>query len=511
MSISSGREGVLVGQLPTNWARRTPKKTAIVFGEERISFQDFNDRVNRCAAFLAQQGLRKGDKVAVLSRNRPELLEILFAAAKSGITYVPMNFRLASVEINFVLRDSGAKLFLVSDVFDVARDPAVPVHRVSLDSEYAQARDAMPAIEPEVELSEHDMFAIFYTSGTTANPKGVVLTHANFVSNLVNEIIAYGMKTSDVCVHTLPLYHTAEASFALAQFYIGGTCVIVETYDASKFWPLVDREGITHTSLVFTMLLPLLDAYESAARKDTGTLRTLALGGQTTPVEVIRRAISLFGPDRLMIVYGLTESSPYLTYLSKEELSRDAGHTPRVASVGKEMFSCQVRVVDDRGNDVKPGEFGEIIGKGPNVMVGYYNRPDANEASLRNGWLHTGDVGTVDEDGFIYVVDRKKDLIISGGENIAPREVEDVVYRHPAIAECSVIGVPDAKWGEKVLAVVVAKPGMSVSQEELIDFCRRDLAGYKLPRSVVHLKALPKDPLGKIQKKVLREQFAKSS
>lgn len=503
---------VLVGDLPANCARRTPTKTAIVFGDTRLTFGQVNARVERCVNFLAGRGLRKGDKLAVLSRNRPELLELMFASAKLGIIYVPVNFRLAPTEVSFIIRDSGAKLFLLSDVFKTGLDEGLPVTVLSIERDYPMQLEAAITAHDEHEwVDEDDPFAIFYTSGTTGNPKGVILTHGNFVSNLVNEAISYSLRPGDICLHTLPLYHTAEASFALAQFYVGGTCVVLETFDASKFWQLVDEHGITHTSMVFTMLLPVLDGYEGQGRSSTGTLRTLGLGGQTTPVEVIRRGVRLLGPDCLTIVYGLTESSPYLTWLSKKDLSEGGGNTRKISSVGKEMFSCHVRVVDDTGRDIKPGEFGEVIGKGPNVMVGYFNRPEETAATLRNGWLHTGDVATVDEDGFIYIVDRKKDLIISGGENISPREVEDVIYRHPAIKECSVISAPDAKWGECVLAIVVNKPEMTVSQEALIAFCRKDLAGYKVPRRVISVEALPKDPVGKIQKKILREQYGQTA
>jgi long-chain acyl-CoA synthetase len=260
--------------------------------------------------------------------------------------------------------------------------------------------------------------------------------------------------------------------------------------------------------MVFTMLLPLLDEYEKLGRENTGTLRTLALGGQTTPIEIIRRAVRLLGTDIMMIVYGLTESSPYLTYLSKKDLAENGGYSRKISSVGKEMFSCSVRVVGEDGREIEAGGIGEVIGKGPNVMMGYYNREEENKSVLRDGWLYTGDVATMDEEGFIYIVDRKKDLIISGGENISPREVEDVIYRHPAVSECSVIGVADAKWGEHVLAVVVNKPGVELREETLIEFCRQDLAGYKIPRSVVFVEALPKDPVGKIQKKILRDWYA---
>jgi acyl-CoA synthetase (AMP-forming)/AMP-acid ligase II len=505
---------MLLGQLPVRSARRYPNKAAIVFNGKRTTFGAFNQRVNRCADALKRLGLAKGDKVAVLSRNRPEMLEVCFAAAKSGIIYVPVNFRLAGPEICFVVNDAEVKAFIVSDAF---QDVLAPVrsqlrvtHQLSFEQDYERLLAEADDKEVVVELSPNAPFAIFYTSGTTGNPKGVLLSHRNFGANVMNEAIAYQLSQTDVCLHTLPLYHTAEASFALAQFYVGGTLVIVETYQPKAFWDLVDAERVTYTSMIFTMVLPILDEYERRGRKDRGSLRTLAVGGQTTPVEVIRRAIRLLGPQVMMVVYGLTESSPYLTYLAKHEMVAEGPESRRIASIGKEMFSCHVRVVDDTDRDVAPGLLGEVIARGPNVMSGYYRRPEETAAMLRNGWLRTGDIATVDDEGYIYIVDRKKDLIISGGENISPREVEDVLYQHPAIAECSVIGIPDQKWGEQVKAVIVLKPSAQADEAALIDFCRDRLAGYKRPRSISFVNSLPKDPLGKIQKRVLRQQFAEN-
>jgi acyl-CoA synthetase (AMP-forming)/AMP-acid ligase II len=503
---------MLIGELPGRCARRNPKKDATVFQGERSSFRGFNERVNRAANALVSMGVRKGEKVAVLSRNRPEMLEVMFACAKLGVIYVPIDFRLGAAEVRFVLGDVEAKVLFLeigfADSLDNAGRKAVErvfVLEVDYEGLLADASDA----EPEAEVSPDDVFAIFYTSGTTGTPKGVMLTHENFGSAAINHVIAYRLGPDDVCLHVMSFYHTMEASMAVCQFYVGGTNVIVQGFGAGEFWNLVRDEGVTHITLVYTMLTEILDEYEASGR-ELNRPRTISAGGQAVPVEVIRRTLRLLGPGKLFVVFGITEASPLLTYLSKEDIGTGESHPERLSAIGKELFECHVRVVDEEDNDVAPGELGELIARGPNIMKGYYNRPEATAEALRGGWLRTGDVATMDEDGYLYIVDRKKDIIISGGENVAPREVEEVLYSHPAVAECSVIGVPDEKWGERVHAVVVAKRGAAADAEALISHCRQALANYKCPRSVEFADALPRDPVGKIQKKVLREEYARA-
>ncbi len=503
---------MLISELPTRCARRYPEKDATVFEGKRRSFREFNERVNRAANALNALGVRKGEKVAVLSRNRPEMLEIMFACAKLGVIYVPINFRLGAQEVRFVLKDVEAESLFLERGFADRLDEAgrAAVERVFvLEDDYEGLLTEASDDEPDAEVSTGDVFAIFYTSGTTGTPKGVMLTHENFGSAVINHTVAYKLGPDDICLHVMPFYHTMEASMAVCQFYVGGTNVIVQAFDAREFWDLVREEGVTHITLVYTMLIEILDEYEAGDR-DLNRLRSISAGGQAVPVEVIRRTLRVLGPDKLFVVFGITEASPLLAYLSKEDIGTGESHPERLSSIGKELFECHVRVVDEEGDDVAPGELGELIARGRNVMKGYYNRPEATAEALRGGWLRTGDVATVDEDGYLYIVDRMKDIIISGGENIAPREVEEVLYSHPAVAECSVIGVPDERWGERVHAVVVFKRGASADAEALISHCRESLANYKCPGSVALADTLPRDPVGKIQKKVLREQYART-
>jgi long-chain acyl-CoA synthetase len=502
---------MVIGSLPTMCARRYPKKTAIISQGKTRTFGEFNFRVNALLDSLNMRGLKKGDKVAVLSRNNSEVIEIMFACAKGGLVYVPINFRLAPPELKFVINDAQIQMLFVSDDFlDSVKqvEHEITCNKVfRLSAEYEGLVESGAGTEPHLEIEPSDLFAIFYTSGTTAGPKGVMLTHDSFLSAAVNHVIAYQLSAADVCCHVMPFYHTMEASMVVCHFYVGGANFIPDLFSGHEFWKDVKKYGITNITLVYTMLSDVLDAFEEG-NYEKGTLQTLSAGGQSVPVDIIRRTHRVLGPDMLFQVYGLTEASPLLTYLPRTEMVLEGEDSRRLASIGKELFTCHVRVVDEEDHDVEPGEFGEIIARGPNVMQGYWHRPQETEEALRGGWLRTGDVATIDADGYIYIVDRKKDLIISGGENISPREVEEVIYQHPKVRECSVIGVPDERWGEQVRAIVVLRAGEELTEPELLSFCKDRLAKYKLPKSIVYVQDLPKDPVGKIQKRVLRDLYS---
>lgn len=502
---------MVIGSLPTMCARRYPDKVATICHGRVQTFAQFNARVNSLVDSMKNRGLEKGHKVSVLSLNSSEVLEIMFACAKAGLVYVPLNFRLAAPEMKFVVNDAEIQLLFVSDDFNkiisqVKEDISCKAI-VALGEDYENMISSGNHAEPPEVSVPSDLFAIFYTSGTTGGPKGVMLTHENFMSAAINHVIAYQLSPSDVCYHAMPFYHTMEASMAVCHFYVGGSNFIVDRFSADDFWTSVREWGITNITLVYTMLSDLLDTFEQS-NYTLGSLKTLSGGGQSVPVDIIRRTCRVLGPNLLFQVYGLTEASPLLTYLPKSDMVLDGEQSRRLASIGKEMFSCHVRVVDDRDRDISPGEFGEIIARGPNVMIGYWKRPEETEAALKDGWLRTGDLATIDTEGYIYIVDRKKDIIISGGENISPREVEEVLYQHDQVRECSVIGVPDKRWGEQVKAVVVPRAGESPSEEDLIKFCVERLAKYKVPKSVDFVNELPKDPVGKIQKRILRDKYS---
>ncbi len=500
-----------IGELSTRCARRYPNKNATVFRGEAQTFAAFNGRVNQLVHYFNNTGLKKGDKVGVLSYNSPRVLEIIFATAKAGLVYVPVNFRLAPPEMKFIVEDAEISLLFVGKGFRETSGslrsenfPSV----ISMEEEYEELLYSLSLDEPELLPAPGDLFAIFYTSGTTGGPKGVMLSHENFLSAVLNSVIAYRLGPYDVCYHAMPFYHTMEVSMAMCQFYVGGSNIITDVFDPCDFWEIVSREKVTFMTLVPTMLRAILDVFQEGGYHK-GSFKKFGIGGQVVPRELVRRTLETLGDQTVFNVYGLTEASPLLTCLPLEEYVLGNEKEKRLNSVGIELFSCHVKVVDQEDREVAPGEQGEIIARGPNIMQGYWKRPQETKEALRGGWLRTGDIGTVDHDSYIYVVDRKKDLIISGGENISPYEVEEVLYCHPSLSECAVIGVPDEKWGEKIEAVVSLKNGKDISEMEIIEFCRNNLAAYKIPRSVRILESLPKDPVGKIQKKVLREGVAR--
>lgn len=507
-----------VGDLLLRAARLYPGKVATWYEGRSQTFAEFHADVRSYQSYLSRSGLARGDRVAVLSRNNPELLKLMFAASLGGCVFVPINFRLTAKEIAFVVADSGASLVFADRFFlDTARSavatvPAFSAERlVELNGDLSSSVLSSSMRGPVGSTSSspvagEDVFGIYYTSGTTGNPKGVVLSHRNMVAGVLNHTIAYGLGPADVCLHIMPLYHTMEASMALCQFFVGGSNVIEDHFDQERFWSLVDAYGITHVTAVFTMLSGMLACAPAPGAGSGSSLRTISLGGQAVPVELLKEAVRQLGNDRLIQVYGLTEASPLVTWLPREEIRLDSGRVHRLGSVGKDLFLTTTRVIDDAGNDVGVDEVGEIIVAGPNVMQGYWKREEETASTLKGGWLHTGDVGRRDANGFLYIVDRKKDLIISGGENISPREIEEVLFAHPRVLECSVFGIPDARWGEAVGAAVRTEG--ELGEQELITYCAQSLGKYKIPRKVWFLDELPKDPVGKIQKRLLRARLA---
>jgi fatty-acyl-CoA synthase len=445
-----------------------------------------------------------------LTLNVPEFLETLFACGRLGAVFVPLNFRLTGPELSFIVSDAGVHTIIVSPEFaptvDAVRDE-IPVRSWLCTVEYEGYEHygtviAESAPEPRDEQVDEDEVAIImYTSGTTGRPKGAMLTHGNLLWNNINAALAFDTLEDDITLVCAPLFHIGGLNVTtLITLLKGGTVVLLRAFDPVAVLDHIEKHKVTTMFGVPAMFL-FMSQVPGFDKRDLSSVRMFICGGAPVPEPLIR----LYQTRNIPFVqgYGLTETAPFATLLPKSDMLR------KVGSAGIPPMFTDVRVVDDRMEDVKPGEIGEVVVKGPNVMKGYWNRTDATaEAITEGGWFRTGDLGVMDDEGYLYLKDRKKDMIISGGENIYPAEIESVLSDHPSIADVAVIGLPDEKWGEAVVAVIVRAEGAELSPQDVIDFANGRLARFKLPRVVVFSDLLPRNPAGKVLKRELREQFA---
>ena len=483
-----------------------------MFGAERLSYLELEQRANRLARGLIGRGAARGIKVALLARNCDAFVIAHFALAKSGAALVPVNYLLSERELASVLDHCDARIVLFSaeyaDRIDSIRARLSKVeHFVVLGGKapcWATPIDVLTGNEiadaPEVEVSEDDDYLVMYTSGTTGNPKGVVLTHRARVHQAIQCIVDHHIDGDQVILLPVPLFHTGGLNTCLVPaLFAGATVVLFEKFDVAEVLRAIERERVT---FLFTVPGPVVDMVESPElhKVDLGSLSWLMYGGAPMPQEMLRRISARLPGVRFIQGYGATEASQ-LMVLDWRDHERKAGVTGRVSAF------AEIRLADEGGRDVKIGEPGEILARGPIVMKEYYRDPEATAEALCQGWLHTGDIGSMDSEGFITIVDRKKDMIISGGENIYPREIEEVLYTHPAVQDAAVFGVPDQRWGENVCAAIVRKPGSSLTEGEVIEYCRRNVAPYKKPKLVEFLDSLPRTPIGKIAKQALRDRY----
>ena len=505
--------------------RLYPEKEAVVCGELRMTYVDFAARVWRLAWGLRELGIHKGDRVAVLHENSHEYLEAYFAAAHLGIILVSLNYRLAKKELEGILNDSESRVLISQGVFyEKAKD--LPQSVSTLEKIIWTRGDADllngDAIKYEAMLENYpdqpppgpaihddDVAHLYYTSGTTGRPKGVMLTHKNVKSHALGTIAELHLTDQDRWFHVAPLFHLADAWATFALTWVGGKHVLLPSFDALSVCRLIQEEKITLTNLIPTMLNMMVN-HSEVGKFDYSSLRVVLSGGAPIAPETVRKIVDAFGCDYIQ-TYGMTETSPYLTLsILKDHLKTLSPEEQLTfkAKTGREFIGVSLRVVDEKGNDVAMDEkqVGEIIVKGDTVTPGYWRLPDETAEAIRDGWLYTGDLAVMDAERYVNIVDRKKDMILTGGENVYSSEVENVLYTHPHVLEAAVIGVPDAHWGEAVKACVVLKDGCSATEEEIIAYCRKDLAGYKTPKSVDFLEALPKTGSGKIFKKGLRSQ-----
>jgi len=489
-----------------------PLKRALQIGADRIalidadaqfSFTEFTQRCSRLVGGLRALGLQSGDRVAILAANSHRYIETYVAVPAGGLVIVPLNTRHADPEVRYALQDSGARV-LITD-----RDPApfadLVQHVVGMPDEY-ESLIASAAPWPLGDgVTENDLAGLFYTGGTTGASKGVMLTHRNLIANTYHWLLTAPQTDSERVLVMAPLFHAAGSNGVLANIWTGGCQVPLGAFEPGRALDLIQRHGITATLGVPTMLAAI--AEEQLARpREVGSLRLIAHGGSPIATEVIRRTHMAFPGAEMVEVYGATELSPLATaQMGEQNLIDD----PRARSCGRAMIGCDIRIFDPNGVELARGEVGEVVVRGANVMLGYWNKPEQTAAVLRDGAYWTGDLGYMDDEGFLFLVDRSKDMIVTGGENVYSTEVEEVLYRHPAVLEAAVFGVPDDRWGEAVHAVVVPRANFAhVDPDEIIVFCRQHIAGYKVPKSIdLRAEPLPKSGPGKVLKRELRAPF----
>ncbi|EGD53824.1 acyl-CoA synthetase [Gordonia neofelifaecis] len=502
-----------IGDLLRRTALRSPDKTAIIDGDLSLTFAEFDDAVNRCANALTERGLIKGDRLALISHNCWQFAVVNFAAARLGAILVPINFGLGSDEIAFILDHSGSSVVIAEDSLAATVGAAIDassrgdVVRATIGlgggavdgwedvASWIAHDDATP---PQVAVGDDDPLRMMFTSGTESRPKGVLLSSKSLVSQYSSCIIDGGMTADDIEVHSLPLYHCAQLDCMLSvDVYLGATSIILPGPDPAALLAAVEKHRATKLFCPPTVWIALL-RHPDFETRDLSSLRKGYYGASAMPVEVLREMSRRLPDVQLWNFYGQTEMSPLATILQPHE------QLDRAGSAGRASLNVETIVVDDEDNPVPVGEVGEIVHRSPHACLGYYNDEEKTAAAFRNGWFHSGDLGIIDEDGYLSVVDRKKDMIKTGGENVASREVEEAIYLLDGVAEVAVFGVPHPKWIEAVAAVVVPKDGVVLTEAQVNAHVEGVLAGYKRPKYVIFADALPKNPSGKILKKNLR-------
>jgi acyl-CoA synthetase (AMP-forming)/AMP-acid ligase II len=484
-------------------------------GARRITWSTLDTRVDAAAAVLRDAGIGPGDVVGLLLHNCAEFIEVIFAANRVGAVFLPLNWRLASEEVRYVLDHAQAKALVSEATFYRVLDPVLPALgeirlRLALDpAPPAGWRAYTPAVEERVkrggrvrdaEVGEDDLHRLMYTSGTTAHPKGVMLSYANLYWKNLAHILEFGLSSADRTLIVGPLYHVGALDLpGTGVLHAGGSLVILPRFDAKAVLGTIETERPTNVWLAPAMVNLLLQD-PAVGDHDLSSIRLVIDGGEKMPMPLIRKLQTAFPGARFADAYGLTETVSGDTFVDKARV------IDKIGSVGKPVAHLELRVVDDDGRDVPADATGEIVLRGPKVFKGYWRDPAATAAAIdASGWFHTGDIGRLDPDGYLHVVDRKKDMIISGGENIASLEVERVLYETPEVLECAVVGLPDPRWGEVPMAFVVLRQGQAVTAEALIASCEGKLAKFKIPREVRFIDALPRNPSGKVLKRTLRE------
>lgn len=496
-----------------------PDRTAVIFGTRKRSFSELQKRVATLAGVLQKLGMQEGDRVAMLALNSDRYLEYQMAVPWGGGALNPCNIRWSAAEIAYSLNDSGSSILLVDDMFvpmvaqlrqdaGVLRevvycgDGAVPEGMLG----YEALMEQTDPVADSVRRGE-DLAGIFYTGGTTGFPKGVMLSHTNMCSSGL-AVRAAGLATAGgIYLHAAPMFHLADMGVAMPHWFEGNTHVIVPAFNPELVLDTLERHRVTHALFVPTMIQMMVDHPAMQKPRDLSALKLITYGASPISEAVLDRAMAALPGVDFAQAYGMTELSPLATINPPYFHTAEGRKQGKLRAAGRAGFCVELRIVDGNGQEVPRGTVGEIVVRGPNVMQGYWNKPEQTAQALRNGWMHTGDGAYMDEDGFVFIADRLKDMIITGGENVYSAEVENALAQHPAVAACAVIGIPDAHWGETVHAVVVPKPGSSATADELIAHSKGLIAHYKCPRSVEFRDTLPLSGAGKVLKTKLREPF----
>ena len=495
-------------------AQLTPEKIALIDmlnNQRPITFCEWNDAATQTAAFLSTLGVRKGDRVAILALNCVEYLDIWFACGKLGSILQALNYRLTSGELHSLIVDTTPTVLIygpeqVEQVQAIRAQGVNIQHYIALDTTtrsgkddrtFEERKDHINTVLPTVELRYDDPWVICYTGGTTGLPKGAILTHGNVTWNSINTVMSWGITPDDVAILNSPLFHTGGLNvFTAPLVHIGGVSIICRSFDANQVFDLVESGAVTLYFGVPTMFITM-QQHPRWAETDFARLKLIISGGAPCPMPVFERFWER-GVD-FKTGYGLTEAGPNTFWLPPADVQRKPG------AVGVPLFHIDVKVIDEQGNRCPPDQIGELLIRGPHVCAGYWNCPEESAQAIVGGWLHTGDLAYCDAEGYYFVVGRLKDMIISGGENIYPAEVESVLAAHPAVAEAALIGIPDARWGEVGRAIVIRKSDSTLNEEALIAFGRERMAAYKVPKSVIFVETLPKNAAGKIDKQLLRQ------
>lgn len=510
-----------LGQILKLNAKKFPRSIALKDRSRSLTYPELNDRVNKLANALLSQGLKKGDKVAVLLENCFEIVEVYLATAKTGLVIVPVNFRLIGKEIQYIVDNSDAKMFIVHDEFtDTVDGIKSHLNKIRPDRylavgrkrdgyvEYEKLLRDAPSTEVESPVGPKDIWAILYTSGTTGVPKGVVRSHESYISFYLINAVDFGFSEHDYCLNVMPIFHVNSTFFTFTFLYIGGSIYIhpARSFRAEEILKIVEEERITFISLIPTHYSLILNTPEEARKRDFSSLKKLLCSSAPASQSMKKGIMAFFPGVELYEGYGSTEAGIVTVLKPKDQLKK-------LGSIGFESLGTEfVKILDEHGNEVKIGEVGELYSKGPMLFNEYYKLPEKTVASFKGGWFSAGDMAKRDEDGFFYLVDRKANLIITGGEHVYPSEVENVIAAFPACLECAVIGLYDSKWGEAVTVICVLKDGVPPS-DELMDaikrFCDDKLPRFKIPKRVLFIcsSEMPKTTTGKIVHRLLRERF----